>query len=294
MIGITFCQTSDQWSRALQLVNDLPPLSPLVRHLLASITTPSEKTSLSEVAGWIEKDSLTTGKVLALANTAWYSRTAPILSLRQAVARLGLDPLRNLILSMSMKGVSNRLPTPAQWSSSRFNKHCIATAVLSEIIANALAPQCMELAFLSGLFHDLGRLIIVVLLHDDTQALERLVQEEHHGLEQVETELVGFSHSELSAVIVKSWNLPASVETAVRFHENPAEDNSQIETNPYSLSHLVHAADCFVDCSGFSVSGDAVQDDAALHIFDQLGLGDRNSPISIQFRDELDILLKIL
>src|SRR5260370_26322380 len=104
MTGTTVSQSSDQWTRALRLVNDLPPLSPLARHLLASITTPSEKTSLSEVAGWIEKDSLTTGKVLALANTAWYSRTSPILSLRQAVARLGLNPLPNLILRIAMKG----------------------------------------------------------------------------------------------------------------------------------------------------------------------------------------------
>src|SRR5260370_4969029 len=103
MTGTTVSQGSDQWTRALRLVNDLPPLSPLVFHLLASITTPSEKTSLSEVAGWIEKDSLTTGKVLALANTAWYSRTAPILSLRHASAKTVPNPLPNLLPSMAIE-----------------------------------------------------------------------------------------------------------------------------------------------------------------------------------------------
>ncbi len=192
-----------------------------------------------------------------------------------------------------MTGLSSRLPTPSRWSSSRFNKHCLATAVLSEIIANAIAPKCMELAFLSGLFHDLGRLIIVVLFHDNDEALERLTQEEHQ-LEQVETELVGFSHSELSAVIIKSWNLPVAVETAVRYHENPAEDPSRSETNRHPLSALVHTADCFVDCRGLSVSGDPVRQDAALQIFEELGLGADDSPMSVQFREELDILLKIL
>jgi HD-like signal output (HDOD) protein len=294
MTQLTVCRGADQWTRALQIVNELPPLSPLARHLLSTITSPSENTSLSEVASWIEKDPLTTGKVLALANTAWYSRGTSILSVRHAVARLGLNPLRNLILSMSMTGLSGRLPTPARWSSSRFNKHSLATAVLSEIIANAMAPKCMELAFLSGLFHDLGRLIIVVLLHDNDEALLRLTQKEHLQLEQVETELIGFSHSDLSSVIVKSWNLPVAVETAVRYHENPAEDPTRSETNPYPLSALVHTADCFVDCRGLSVSGDPVRQDSALHIFEDLGLGADDSPMTVQFREELDILLKIL
>ncbi len=64
MTQLTVCRGADQWTRALQLVNELPPLSPLARHLLATITTPSENTSLSEVAGWIEKDPLTTGTPL--------------------------------------------------------------------------------------------------------------------------------------------------------------------------------------------------------------------------------------
>jgi HD-like signal output (HDOD) protein len=294
MTALTVCRSTDQWTHALRLVNDLPPLSPIARHMLATLTRPGEKISLSEVAGWIERDPLTTGKVLALANTAWYSRTLPILTVRHAVARLGLNPLRNLILSISLTGLSSRLPLPTGWSASRFNTHSIATAVLSEIMANAVAPECMELAFLSGLFHDLGRLIIVVLLHDDAEALEQLTQEEHSRLERVEKELIGFTHSELSAVIVQSWNLPASVENAVRFHENPKQDSTRTEMNPYSLSDLVHAADCFVDCRGISVSGDPVQDDDAALILDKIGLGVSDSPISIQFRDELDILLKIL
>jgi putative nucleotidyltransferase with HDIG domain len=294
MTETTTCCASAQWTRALHLVDSLPPLSPLARHLLATITSPTETISLREVAGWIEKDPLTTGKVLSLANTAWYSRGAPILSVRHAVARLGLNPLRNLILSMSMGGFSKRLPTPSRWSATRFNKHCVATAVLSEMIANALAPRSMEVAFLAGLFHDLGRLIIVVLMHDNPEGLDRLIQEEHLRLEEVERELLGFSHSELSAVIVKSWNLPEAVETAVRFHENPEDDPGRNESNPYPLSTLVHAADCFIDCHGFSISDDTVQDEAAHQIFEKLGLATDDSPLTLQFRDELDILLKIL
>jgi HD-GYP domain-containing protein (c-di-GMP phosphodiesterase class II) len=80
----------------------------------------------------------------------------PTLSVRKALTRLGINPLRNLIFHESMTKVWSQLPTPAQWSSIRFNTHSIATAVFSEIIASALAPEHTELAFLAGMFHDTG------------------------------------------------------------------------------------------------------------------------------------------
>jgi HD-like signal output (HDOD) protein len=194
---------SERLAKAIALANALPPLSPLARHLLATIASPGEGPSLSEVASWIEKDIMTSGKVLALANSA-FARLVPTLSVRKAVMRLGLNPLRNLIFHESMTRAWSQLPTPAQWSSIRFNTHSIATAVFSEIIASALAPQYMELAFLAGLFHDTGRLVIAVLLHDNVEVLDELNRHEHQDLEEVEKDLVGFTHSEVSAIVARS------------------------------------------------------------------------------------------
>lgn len=289
-----FERESDHLAKALALANDLPPLSPLARHLLATISAPGEGPSLAEVASWIEKDIMTSGKVLALANSALYGRSIPILSIRAAVMRLGINPLRNLIFHESMVKLWSQLPTPAQWSSVRFNNHSIATAVFCEIIASALAPECMELAFLAGLFHDTGRLIIAVLLHDKPEALEELNRHEHEDLEEVEKEMVGFTHSEVSAIVARSWNLPASIETAVRYHENPGADPGRSAPPAILLSEIVNAADLYVDCQGFSISGAPRQEDDQLRLVRQLSPGLEDSMVFTQFRNELEILLDIL
>jgi len=88
-VSPTIPRYKDHLAQALALANDLPPLSPLARHLLATISAPGEGPSLREVASWIEKDIMTSGKVLALANSALYGRLVPTLSVRKAVARLG-------------------------------------------------------------------------------------------------------------------------------------------------------------------------------------------------------------
>jgi HD-like signal output (HDOD) protein len=294
MLEVSDYRDNDRLARALSLVEGLPPLSPMVRHLLASVSAPEDSASLAEIAGLIERDPITAGKVLALANSAVYGRTVPILSIRHAVSRLGINAIRNLVVSVSMSGVWNRLPVPAEWSTSRFNTHSIATAILSETIASVLAPDKMEPAFLAGLFHDVGRLMIAVLLHDNPGAFQRLCKEEHAGLERAELAQVGFSHSELSAAIVGSWKLPVAIQTAVRYHEAPLEYPDRHFLPGVPLCDVVHMADCYADCQGHSISGQQAPAEDATRAFSELGMGIQDMDILAQFHDQLEVLLSIL
>jgi putative nucleotidyltransferase with HDIG domain len=280
-------------SRTLALAKNLPPLSPMVRHLLATLYTSGENTSLSQIAIWVEKDALTAGKVLALANSAYYGRTEPVLTIRSAISRLGLDAIRNLVVSMAMGGYWNRIPIPPEWSSSRFNAHSIGTAVLSEMIAAALSPEDVQAAFLAGLFHDIGHVVIALALRDNPDALKRLGVLEHAQLEQLEVELVGFSHAELSAAMVRSWNLPLSIENAVRFHEELI-DVDRTDSGSVALSDILYVADRYVDYEGLTIRAAQKPHADHLELIRQLNLGINDSTIFRRFHDELDILLSIL
>ena len=294
MTGLVDCRPSDRLARALLLVKQLPPLSPMVRHLLATLYSSNDETSLSQVALWIEKDTLTSGKILALANSAYYGRREPILSIRHAVSRLGLNAIRNLVVSMSLSGYWNRIPMPADWSSSRFNAHSLGTAVLSERIASVLSPENAQLAFLAGLFHDVGQVIIAVFLRDSSDGRKRLSLAEHQELEKLELELVGFTHAELSARVVRSWNLPAAIENAVRFHEAILDASGSNSSDEVPLSQIVQAADCCVDCEGLSISGLPSPGKNRVLALNRLGPGIKDAALFRQFRSELDILLSVL
>ena len=279
-------------ARAIRLANDLPPLSAIARRLLTTICSPGAEPSLGEVASWIESDALTSGKVLALANSAFYGRSVPILSVRVAVARLGLNPLRSLILGSSLNRLWSQLPTPRQWSTSRFNAHSIATAVLCEMIASTLTPADSQLAFLAGLLHDTGRLLIAVLVHDNADALARLNVDDH-SLEEAERDLIGFTHPELSAALVRSWSLPVAIENAIRYHEHPDNDPGRnVTEGDLLLSDIVHVADYFADCHGFSISGLARQNVEHVSAFSRLDVDE--TTIAGDLRDELDVLLSLL
>jgi putative nucleotidyltransferase with HDIG domain len=286
---MTSVRHPDRLLLALKLVADLPPLSPLVRHLLATLYSPADDISLSQLALWIEKDTLTAGRILALANSAYYARAEPIVSIRHAVSRLGLTAIRNLVTSMAMSRYWNRIPTPAEWSTSRFNAHSIGVAVLSEMIAATIRADNAQVAFLAGLFHDVGHIGIAVLLRDDAYALKRSALRENVHQEQLELELLGFSHSELSAAMVRSWNLPRVIEQAVQFHEAEI-DCRRITHEDLELSGIVHLADCHVDREGLSISGVPKQNKDEFPNLDRLGL----PKVFTRFHEELDTLLSVI
>ena len=276
--------------QALKLVGDLPPLSSTVRHLLATLYSPQDDISLTQVALWIEKDTLTAGKVLGLANSAYYGRTEPILSIRHAVTYLGLNAIRNLAASMSMSRYWNKLPTSSEWSASRFNAHSIGVAVLSDMIASTINAEDGRSAFLAGLFHDIGQVGIAALLRDDPFTFKKLSLATYEELEKVETELLGFSHSELSAQIVRSWNLPVAIEEAVRFHEAKI-DYDRITSVGVALSDIIHVADCYVDFEGLSVNGIPRENKDELLSLDELGV---ERKVFTLFHEELDTLLSVI
>jgi hypothetical protein len=66
------------------------------------------------------------------------------------------------------------------------------------------------------------------------------------------------------------------------------------ESDKISLSHIVNAADWFVDCQGFSISGARREEDDKLRLLRQFGLGADDSNVLARFENELEILLDIL
>jgi HD-like signal output (HDOD) protein len=278
----------DYWARAFSLLDRLPAFSPALRPLLANLSADEESISLFHIADLIEKDALLSGKILSVANSALYGRSTPILSVRRAVARLGTIKLRNMILGLSINRMWGNLHTPPGWSPQRFNSHAMATATLADVIAMQVPAQFAEGAFVAGLFHDIGRLIIAALLSDRSDLLvppEGIVSAD---AESYEREVLGFTHSDLSASIMSRWNMPVPIQTAVRFHEHPDQDPTQVKLNEIRLSNVVHAADEFVNARGLRItehSRDAGQP-ASLDIF---ATEEKQSTILARFEEEFQL-----
>jgi HD-like signal output (HDOD) protein len=243
--------------RARICIGGLPPFSPVLSQLLSSISQPDDSVSLPRLALSIQKDVVLSGKVLAAANSALYSRGQTIYMIAHAVARLGLNPLRNLVLGFSITQLWSKARVPRAFSIERFNRHALATATLAEMIAKRAAKELVEEAFVSGLFHDAGQLLMASIFQTDyTDFLDNYNRTLGFpgvvSMEAAERENFQACHGELSADAVAIWKLPARVQFAVRHHENPAAGRSGPEY--LMLANITHAADLFADHLGFTLN----------------------------------------
>lgn len=232
---------------ALRAVDRMPVLPVAFQSTLALFAKHGDEVSIAELAAVIERDVVMTGSLLAIANSAMYGRSGHASSLRQAIARIGIHKTRNAILGFSVLRSFRGVRLPSSWSSARFNDHSLATAVLSDLVVQKIKTEHAEWAFLAGLLHDIGLLLLAVALPDEAQA----ISEAGNDCQMVhcERELLGFNHFEIGVSIMKRWNCPEIVQEAAAF----CQTNTFQFQNPPSLGVVVKTASLLADANGLSV-----------------------------------------
>ncbi len=180
---------------------------------------------------------------------------------------------------------------PSSWSMARFNMHSAATATLSDLLAQQLPVTYPEGAFVAGLLHDVGRLLIAVGLTEKFDLILQLQAATGRSPLECEQEILGFTHPELSAEALAFWNLPAPIGTAVLYHHNPAADDSNINPKEIPLSRVLDAANQYINSTGVSIFPNSV-DSADAKVVERMGLTpDRLAKLITDFDVELNSII---
>jgi len=130
--------------------------------------------------------------------------------------------------------------------------HSSACAILSDLLAQRLNVNYAEGAFVAGLLHDVGRLLIALGLTEEYGRILQMHESEGKALVFCEMELTGLTHPELSAKALEIWNLPEPIQNAVRYHHDPASDPSA-KGGEVMLSRVLDAANQYVNSMGVSI-----------------------------------------
>ncbi len=178
-----------------RVLNNLPPFSPILNRLLGSLA--SDDVRFSDLAGLIEKDTVLSGHVLRLVNSAAMARRSRINSISHAVSVLGLVKLRNFLLSLSIARLWQSTKTIPPWSMAQFNLHGAAVALMSDMLAQHAPCHYPEGAFLAGLLHDYGKLLIAAALPEEFLKIQRAMHDGSMSMIACERDIIGFTHPEL-------------------------------------------------------------------------------------------------
>ncbi|MCF8024806.1 MAG: HDOD domain-containing protein [Desulfobacteraceae bacterium] len=220
--------------KILESARALPPMPQVIAR--ANRVLSDEKAGFSDIAQVFEADQAMAARVLRLANSAYYGVRVPVNSVQQASALLGFKTLFEMIVVVSSSKMMGKQLSGYGIGAGEAWKHSLFTALAARTITEENYPDLADDAFITGLLHDAGMLILDPYIAKEKKRLEKYL-ENGKTIEQAETEIFGFNHAQLGSEYLKEWKLSASQAHAIGFHHYPSESEGDI------LSFILHTAD---------------------------------------------------
>ncbi len=190
---------------------DLPVLPEAAGRVMTA--TMDESCDARKLAMLVQRDASLAAHLLRLANSALYSPSVPIVTLPQAVSRLGMAKIREIALIISCESRVFRAGDRNEVVRAIF-RHSLAAGSFAQEIAR-LRRWNVEEAFLCGLMHDVGKPVILQALADLSRELKLPL-----SMEAADAAMDA-AHAEVGSRLVKEWKLPARLEETILWHHQP-------------------------------------------------------------------------
>ncbi len=237
----------------LQEMDGLPTLSAVAVRLL-ELTTDADA-DVTEVIDLVASDPALSMKVLRLCRCHERGRANDVTTIDRAVLLLGFEAVRSAVLAVQVFDVIDQMETPLGESASRdtsFDReaywlHSLAVAVVAERIAEAGALTTDVKngeAFMAGLLHDIGQLVLHVILPESFDRVCRVSETHSASLGRACKQLIGIDPHTAGRRLADHWHLPASLVDVVWLNGQPFEALPEVPHR--KLIAIVTLADALV------------------------------------------------
>jgi len=256
-------------------VGDLPAMPGIVAEVLKLTQDPA--TAISQLSEVIEKDPGLTAKILRVSNSPYFGMRQYVGTLKLALVILGVREVRNIVLGVAVfDAVQNenttRLLAKDYW------RHSFLVAGLAKMIGSEMQLGLQGEDFISGLLHDIGKMVLMAKLGDPYAAVYKKgggYGERFYALEMQE---LGFTHADAGAAIGTKWNFPETLTDAIWVH-HPCESRALANVKDPRLAAIVRVANAAArwdfeggDADAFWEQADG---EAWQYVEEACGIGDR-------------------
>jgi len=210
---------SDARQEILSRLHQLPTLPVVVQEVIASFQDAGLDTA--SLAYKITQDQGLSAKVLRVANSSFYGLSRKVSSIQEAVVVLGFDTVRSLVLSAGMMKVFP-IASGSLFDRQAYWQHSFRIATIAKALAKHF-QQGQQLAFTSGLFCEVGQLLLDLCIPQQFSAVLQRHADSGLSLLEFERAELGFDHAEMGAELIRLWNFPQEIEQVVRGWQQPEQ-----------------------------------------------------------------------
>lgn len=193
-------------------VKDLPTLPTVLDEVTKLVEDPNSSTE--HIAKVISYDQVLSAKVLKMVNSPIYGFPGRISSIQHALVLLGFNVIRGVIISTSVFDVMTSSMV-GLWD------HSVGCAIACTEIAKAAKLKDPEEYSVSGLLHDLGKVVCAVQLPEAKKQIDAEIKEKDLSYIEAENDILGFGHDRINAWLSDHWHLPSKIKEGITHHHTP-------------------------------------------------------------------------
>jgi putative nucleotidyltransferase with HDIG domain len=199
--------------------------------------TSNPECTVKDVVETIHSDHSLCLTVLKIANSVLFGRPRKVDSIKMAVVILGFNEVQRIALAKALINSFGMLAKQHKFFVDRFWKHSFVCGMAARVIAKDqdIAP---DIAFMGGLIHDVGKLIMLETFTDDYAPERWMATFSNEEMLYEELQTFSFTHDMLGGQLLRKWLFPENLITAVAYHHRPAD-----AAREKALAHVIQLAD---------------------------------------------------
>lgn len=252
---------------AIQEISHIATLPEVTMKIIKLVEDPDS--TAQDLNNVISNDPALGARILKVVNSAFYGLPGQIGSINRAIVLLGLNAVKNIAIAASLAKLFRGGKIAANFDARDLWQNAIASACATRLLAEKVSLGLPDEAFLSGLIHDIGIMVVIQARRNQfVEILQKLEEEPDKSLLEAETEILGATHEQFGQGLCKLWKFPQSFQYVTGFHHRPTE----LAPGQRALTGLVYVADLITKQLGFGFTAGTEQDDIDPALLKELGL----------------------
>ncbi len=181
----------------------------------------SEHATIEEIAEVISHDPALSAQLLKLVNSAFYGFPGSVDTVSRAIGLIGTDELRSMIMASSATSIFNAVSPDLIDMNTFWHRSVFCGLVARRLAVISGISRKGEVQFLTGLLHEVGRLVIFNQLPEKAEMILSKAKQANCPLEDMEEVFLGFSSAAIGAKLLENWRLPTVISTPIRHQCKP-------------------------------------------------------------------------
>lgn len=200
-----------------------------------------ENSTMQDFEKIIKMDPTLVLQLLRGANSPYYGLRQKVNSISRAIVVIGINNLRNMIVTVGLKQIFKNQKNNNAFSRNRLWLHCSAVSICSQMIMERIFGLNGEDAFLCGILHDVGMIVEDQTAPDLFYKVCNTYDDNSQPLTDYEKEIIGTDHCEIGHLLAKEWQLPVEIIEGIRRHHKMMD-----HVSPSSLTGVIQLAEYIV------------------------------------------------